>query len=413
MSTAIQSINYTKTPDPSGETIQLLPGQSRAFFMDKKHTAFVGGIGSGKTFLGALWSFVQTQKKQGNGMIIAPTYRMLEDVTLPEFLRVASLAHLPHYHDIGRGQIHTANGTIYLRSAENPNRLRGPNLSWSWVDEAAMMKELAWDILVGRLRIGGAQSLITTTPSGFNWIYRNWIEKRRSNYGLVQASSKENPHLDADFVAEMIEDYSEQFAAQEIDGQFVAFEGLVYSEFREDIHVFVPFDIPPEWPRYRGIDFGYKNPFVCLWAAEDPDGRLYFYQEHYERRKLLDEHVSLINAAAGSDAENGIRYQWTVADHDAQDCAELHSKGIQTMPAKKSVSPGIQRVKSRFKVQPDGRPRIFFSSVVINTIKELYMYRHNPKAEKEEPLKEHDHAMDTIRYIVAAIDGPRIGVRRI
>jgi len=347
-------------------------------------------------------------------MIVAPTYRMLEDVTLPEFLGFLDRGGTPHYHDIGRGQIQTGNGTIFLRSAENPERMRGPNLTWSWLDEAALMREDAWKVMLGRLRIGGAESLLTTTPRGFNWLYEYFVGKGSQSYGIVHASSKENPHLDDDFVQSLVEDYSEDYAAQEIEGRFIAFEGLIYSEYREDIHTFEPFEIPRDWPRYRGIDFGFVNPFVCLWCAKDPDGRLYFYDEHYERKMLLSDHAERIKKRdVCAEGEKPLRYQLTVADHDAQDVAELGKLGIKTTKARKEVSPGIQRVKNRMKVQKDGKPRIFFSKSLIHTIKELYAYRWSDKATKDEPIKESDHSMDTVRYIVSAVDGPKVGVRAV
>lgn len=53
-------------------------------------------------------------------------------------------------------------------------------------------------------------------------------------------------------------------------------EGAVYSEFDEDLHVVEPFEVPADWKRIRAIDFGYTNPFVCLWGALDPDGAFTF-----------------------------------------------------------------------------------------------------------------------------------------
>ena len=80
--------------------------------------------------------------------------------------------------------------------------------------------------------------------------------------------------------------YSDEFAKQEIYGDFIAFEGLVYKEFSRVVHVIDSFEIPEHWRRVRGIDFGFKNPFVCLFCALDEDNRLYIYDEHYYREKL-------------------------------------------------------------------------------------------------------------------------------
>jgi PBSX family phage terminase large subunit len=181
-------------------------------------------------------------------------------------------------------------------------------------------------------------------------------------------------------------------------------EGAVYDEFDEDTHVVEPFEIPRDWQRVRGIDFGYTNPFVCLWGALDHDGRLFIYREHYESQKRIPEHAEVIN-----------RFQepveWTVADHDAEDRAELEYQGIPTLAAKKEVEAGIKAVKNRLVVQGDGRPRLFIFKTCTATLGEFYEYQWEPpkdgKNAKEAPLKVKDHAMDPLRYIAMELANPR------
>jgi len=380
----------------------LLPSQGRLYLLKKKYKLFNGGVGSGKTRFGAMWSADQILHNKGNGMIVAPTYRMLEDVSLVAFLELLDRLHRPYEYKQGKNLIYMGNGTVFLRSGDTPDRLRGPNLSWAWLDEAALNREEVWKILIGRLRLNNARGLITTTPAGFNWIYHYWVELQHDSYGMVTGSSRENTYLDADFVSEMEASYSAEYAAQEIDGKFVTFEGLVYSEFSHDSdtgHIRT-FDVKEDWQLCRGIDFGYTNPFVCLWGAIDGDGRLYIYDEHYMRKRLIKEHASVIKEVEGD-------FIWTVSDWDRQERAELEDAGVNTIKAQKDVSIGIQKVKSRLKDQPDGSPRLIVHPRCVNLIKEFGAYRWNPKAKggKEEPVKEFDHAMDVVRYMVMELDG--------
>jgi phage terminase large subunit len=381
---------------------ELLPGQSEIFELERKHKAFIGGIGSGKTWFGGMWACMQAQT-EGHGMVLAPTYRMLEDVTEPQLLQFLEAHQINFTHERGRGKINTASGTIFLRSAEKPDRLRGPNLAWAWGDEAAMWKESAWKVLIGRLRTHNARSLITTTPAGFNWVHTYFVEKESPQYGYVHGSSRENQHLDPDFVADLILDYTSEFAAQEIDGQFVAFEGIIYPEFRRDVNV-EDFEIQEDWTLARSIDFGYTNPFVCLFAAIDHDGRIHVYNEWYQRRQLIPAHASGIQGIE----ERPI--SWTVSDWDAQESAELHAAGIPSINAKKEVKIGIAATKARWKRQPDGLPRLLIHPRCVNLIKELGMYRWKPAPDgavanaHEEPLKVADHACDALRYLVMQVD---------
>jgi phage terminase large subunit len=140
----------------------------------------------------------------------------------------------------------------------------------------------------------------------------------------------------------------------------------------------------------------------------DEDGRILVYDEHYQSRQLIGWHANEIKRRPGS-------YAWTVSDHDAQDVAELRQQGIATIPAKKDVTLGIQRTMARLDVQPDGRPRLRIHERCVNLIREIGLYQwagaRAGAPNREEPVKEHDHAMDALRYLVMQIDGggrPRV-----
>ena len=100
----------------------------------------------------------------------------------------------------------------------------------------------------------------------------------------------------------------------------------------------------------------------------------------------------------------------------------MQKHGIHTQAAKKDVSPGIQAVKARLKVQPDGKPRLYFvrgalvepdplledEKKPLCTEDEItgYAWKKYPdgKPNKEEPVKVNDHGCDTTRYMVAHVD---------
>lgn len=370
-----------------------------------KHPAFVAGIGSGKTYAGAVRAIAYTAS--GNGMVIAPTYPMLRTATQEPFFDLLNDLNVKFSFNKAEQEMDLFGNKVFFRTGEHPDRLRGPNLMWGWLDEPAMQKELVWKVLEGRLRkrgkavtvagnihVSGMPSAwITGTPAGFNWVYERWAENDDPRYKMFTASTTENVYLPPEYVADLEASYSGEFAQQELHGQFVAFEGLIYDEFRHAVHVF-DYDPPDDWLRVRAIDFGYTNPLVVLWGALDEDGRLYVYDEHYKRRELMEYHAEHIKARG--------EVEWTVADHDAQDNAELRRHGIVTAKAKKDVMAGIQKVKARFITQADGKPRLFIHERCTNLLKELGQYRW--KEDKEEPVKENDHAMDALRYMVMQLD---------
>jgi len=201
------------------------------------------------------------------------------------------------------------------------------------------------------------------------------------------------------------------------EGKWVQAEGAIYEEYDPAIHMIDRDKCPEFVRRFRCIDFGYSNPFVCQWWGMDADGRLYRYREIYQTRRLVEEVTpDIIKLSEGENIEA------TTSDHDAEDRATMEKHGISTTAAKKDVSPGIQAVKARMKVQPDGKPRIYFVRGALVDVDPLLEAEKKPtcteeevtgyawkkyedgKPNKEEPVKLNDHGMDTTRYMVMHVD---------
>ena len=101
-----------------------------------------------------------------------------------------------------------------------------------------------------------------------------------------------------------LESQPEVLRRQLLDGDWDVFSGQYYSEFRRNIHVVEPFQIPDWWKRFRALDYG-LDMTACYWIASSPDGRCFVYRELYEKdlnltqaaKRILsltrgDEHIS-------------------------------------------------------------------------------------------------------------------------
>jgi len=200
-------------------------------------------------------------------------------------------------------------------------------------------------------------------------------------------------------------------------GLWAAAEGMVYEDWDPAIHLLDPFTIPSDWRRFRAIDFGYTNPFVCQWWAADSDDRMYLYRELYMTRRTVRAHAETINAYSGDE-----RIEATVCDWDAEDRATLAECGIPTIAAKKEVSVGVQAVQERLRPAGDGKARLFILRGALVerdpmiadekrptcTEEEITGYVWPPgvdgKPEKEAPVKNDDHGMDALRYAVRYLE---------
>lgn len=208
------------------------------------------------------------------------------------------------------------------------------------------------------------------------------------------------------------------------DGTWAAAEGLIYPGFDEAVHLVDRFTVPHEWTRWLTVDFGFTNPFVMQWWAEDPDGRLFLYREIYRTQRLVEDHArqarELMVYPSGQWREPQPRA--VICDHDAEGRATLEKHlELGTSAAHKEVSAGIQAVQSRLKTAGDGRPRLFIMrDALVERDKGLdeakkpccteeeitgYVWAVKPGGTSlEVPLKEGDHGMDAARYMVAARD---------
>ena len=150
-------------------------------------------------------------------------------------------------------------------------------------------------------------------------------------------------------VNDMIAEWPDEIQATRVEGKFASFFGSVYKSYNRKVHVIKPFPIPASWSRYRAIDFGFTNPFVCLWLARDGDGNWYLYKEYYRSKTGIGEHIEAIKRLS-----RDTKYRATYADpENAEDRDALKKSGIRTIAARKDVARGIEMVQSKLKIKED------------------------------------------------------------
>lgn len=276
-------------------------------------------------------------------------------------------------------------------------------------EQCASDSEGIWIEIQARLLDKNGFSAQSMTPI----ISQAWLEERIENlpetdsvfYADLNDNRKSRSgHIDDKEIDLMINQWPVEVQETRIKGRFAAFAGAVYKVFNRSVHIIEPFEIPSDWTRYRAIDFGFNNPFVCLWLARDTDRRWYVYNEYYQPRETLACHSERIKQISGKE-----KYRTTWADWDSQDAAELKALGINTIPAKKDVRLGIESVQACLKVQGDGKPRLFIFNNCRNSIREMSGYKWaegtETKDAQDEPLKVNDHTCDCIRYGIYGVEG--------
>lgn len=317
----------------------------------------------------------------------------------------------------GKWQLRTKLGSsVETRTAENPESLLAEEVDFIVYAEAS---RLAQDIHAryGRSRIATRLGRVITpsTPFGMNWLFEWWQKGQTTkrvdpatpewldSYESWTFATACNPLIPWEEVLAARNTLHPDVFAEQWLGQFVRLSGLVYR--LTDDHIVDDADIPENWWQFglwRAIDFGYVNPFVCLWGFRDEDGAWWIIDELYATQKLLREHAAEIRGR-----HRGIKINGTAADHDAQDRAELNAEGVPTIPAKKDIRVGIFDVKNLMVPLPNGKTRFHIHRRCVNTIREFGMYSwpseedRETKNPKDEPVDAHNHAMDAVRYLVS------------
>jgi PBSX family phage terminase large subunit len=365
--------------------------------------AFISGIGGGKTFVGCFEALQTALEFPGSlGVIVAPTYRMLSDTTRRTFFELCPPQLVKEWRKADNELVLINGSTILFRSADDPEKLRGANLSWFYLDEAAILPtDLTWKIMIGRLRLPPERGWLTTTPKGYNWVYDEFIKNPDDKHWYISFSTARNPFLSKDFIDSIREDYAGTFLRQEFYGEFTSFEGLVYPNFQPS-HIIR--DLPNINQIKRmvvGIDWGFTNPCVALFIGIDGDNNHYLLSEIYEKRLDIADFINMIKQ------REDVFYEKYKFRPEAYYCdpseprfiEEFKKANIKAVAADNEIMAGINAVTSLI----DNNKMQAYEGCM-NTITEIRQYRYPESGEgkpiKEAPLKIHDHCMDAMRYAI-------------
>jgi hypothetical protein len=287
---------------------------------------------------------------------------------------------------------------IFMRATTNPG---GSGHGWvkrAFIDPApANTKFIAKDIESG-------EDLVYPTghdKAGEPLFYRRFIP----------ASLVDNPYLmdGGQYEANLLS-LPEMQRRQLLDGDWAVADGAAFSEFRSNIHVIKPYDIPTDWIRFRSCDYGYSSFSAVHWFAIDPSyGTLINYRELY-----LSKHTGRDLSKAVKEAEGGERIQYGVLDSSCWHnrgqigpsiAEEMISEGTRWRPSDRTNGArvaGKNRLHEVLKVDEyTDIPGIQFFDTCRQIIADLPIIPSDPRGSDDiDPRYATDHAYDSVRYAV-------------
>jgi hypothetical protein len=215
---------------------------------------------------------------------------------------------------------------------------------------------------------------------------------------LIQAGWDDVPHLDEATKKRLLDSTPPHLRDARSKGTPSLGAGAIYPVELSEILI-DPMPLPDFWPRAYGMDVGWNRTAV-LWGAWDRSiDCVYLYTEHYRGQAEPSIHASAIKArgdwipglidpaARGKSQRDG-----------EQLIADYRNLGLNIIPLPaefRGVDAGIYEVWERLST---GRLKVF--RTLQNWQAEYRLYRRN---EKGAIVKEFDHLMDAMRYLVTAI----------
>lgn len=331
---------------------------------------------------------------------IAPTYQQARDIAWEMLKRELEGVILSINESRLEIRVSTQDGgecLIVLRGWESIETLRGQQFDFLVIDEVAMMRDFwaNWqEVIRPTLTDTKGKALFISTPKGFNHFYDLYnLEVRDDDFKSFHFTTYDNPHIPKEEVDKAKLELTEDRFAQEYLADFRKTEGLVYKEFDREKHLFEE-ETFSSYEKIGGLDFGFEHPVALITIKIDTERKYWVTDEWYEQHKTEDEIADHVASQS---------FQRVYPDPENPSAIEtLRRKKVNVREVKKgkdSIVWGINVVRELFKSN-----RLFISKKCLNLINELETYCYRDEQDRtgsrqdELPIKEHDDAVDALRY---------------
>jgi hypothetical protein len=356
-------------------------GQARAIESLKRFILVLAGWQSGKSEVGPPWLLNEMKAKgPGDYLVVSPTFMLMQKKVLPIFLRLFShLLNLGYFvggkniflfSDEGCkslwGYVPDDPPRVLFGHAGDPESLESATIKAAWLDECGQraFRLGSYEAILGRLSIHQGRVLLTSRPYDLGWmkklLWDPWEATGRNHpdIDVINFRSIDNPAFPKDEYYRAKESMPPWRFLMNYDGLFTRPAGLIYSSFDEHKHKIPRINIPPEWPRFLGLDFGGVNTAAIFFAEErvgvTPTGRLIAYREYKTGERSAAEHCyhlmkgePRIPLCAGGSASEG---QWRREFAAGGTVAGQRVPGLPIHgPLQTDVEVGIDRVWKTFK----------------------------------------------------------------
>ena len=281
---------------------------------------------------------------------------------------------------------------VYTGSISGLKRARGFTAFGAYVNEASLANEVVFKEIISRCSGEGARVVWDSNPDNPNhWLNRDYIGKNDGKIIDFSFKLDDNTFLSKRYIDSIKAATPKgKFYDRDILGLWTVAEGAIYADYDSKIHVV---DELPDMRRYfAGIDWGYTHYGSIVVVGEGVDGNYYLVDGVAAQFKEIDWWVE--QARKLTDIYGNIPFYADSAR--PEHVARFENEGFDISNANKSVIAGIELIAKLFKerklyVKRGFLPRFF---------DEIFQYRWKENSTKDEPLKEFDDVLDSVRYAI-------------
>lgn len=377
----------------------LTPRQQEFFFADDKRiNLLTGSVRSGKTYVSLLKfaMFVAASEKDSRFLFSGATLTTLKRNCLDLLMDLVGKSNF--YYSLASKEGRLFGRRCFFEGASDSTseqKIRGLTLKGAYCDEITLYNENFVSMLLSRLSVEGAKLFATCNPDSQNhYIKKKYIDRQNDldciNWHFVL---NDNTFLSREYIENLSKEYTGVFYDRYILGLWVKAEGLVYPMYDNTVAT-----KDREYSRYIvSMDYGILNPTaMILWG--ESGGKWYATKEYYHsgretsHQKTDEEYYDELVRLAGD-----VRVDRVIIDPSASSFITLiKRKGkFKVRKADNTVIEGIQHTASALTEK-----RILFNDCCKRTIEEFELYSWDEKKEQDAVIKENDHAMDAVRYMV-------------
>jgi len=217
-------------------------------------------------------------------MYIAPSYRMAKQIIYDDLLML--LKERKWLKKVNQSELTFTlvnNSIIMLRSADNPDSIRGVGLDYVVLDEAADIPKLedTWQAVIRpTLSDREGSAMIISSPKGKGYLYSLYNDaKHLDDWNSWQYTTEQGGLVSEAELAQARKDLDERTYRQEYQAEFVDYSGVIYYAFGDHCIKEMQFGRPDmtRVPLHIGIDFN-VDPGCAVIGFQHSKG-LHIYDE--------------------------------------------------------------------------------------------------------------------------------------